>query len=58
MRRRRATVALGLALASLTLAACGGDDEKATKDPAPAVEEPRQQTTPPGGLNGLPPWVR
>ena len=55
MRRIRAVVALSLALTPLALAACGGDDEDATRERAPAVGAPSKSTTPRGGLEGLPP---
>ena len=43
----RHTAALALALTSLTLAACGSDDETVATAPAPVVTEPAGGATPP-----------
>jgi hypothetical protein len=57
MSRPRALIAVAFALVALalTFAACGGDDEKATTNPAPS-EPPSKGTTSPG-TGGLPPQL-
>ncbi len=54
MRRRLAIVATVLALG---LAACGGDDDKASTAPAPSdtIEAPSGGAPPPAAPGGLPP---